>query len=1055
MKGRIDIIAASAGSGKTTRLARELESAVVEQGIAPDRIVAMTFTRKAAAELVGRGRDALLRKGRADDAELFGAARIGTVNAVAGMLVSEFAFEAGVSPELIVLDEPRAADAFRRSLGEVVTSDDLDEWARLSGRCNDFPWLTIVRDIADAARTNHLAPGALEQACARSIRGFSELFDPATEDADTLDMRLELALDKAVVALRDLQSREVDTTKKSLEVLGLYERAQANLHAARSIPWSDWVELAQREAGKKSDAFCVEVRKAADVLLRHPGFWEDNALAIRMCFDLARRALEAYQRYKVARRAIDFIDQETIALSLLARPDVQELLAEEISLVLVDEFQDSSPLEMALFLALARIGPRSVWVGDQKQAIYGFRGADPALMEQVIAELLQGREPETLSVGRRSRAPLVHLTNALFVPPFRAAGLSPSRVTLEPATPEDATILGPCLERWRIAAQYQRDGALELAQLVRQLVDDSDVFVRGADGPRRVRPGDIAILCRRRETCLTVAGALGTVDVPVEMALGGLLATPEGRLTTAALRLWANPDDVLARAEIMQSMQPAMLTIDDLVDGANPTRWQDVQPITAILEAQQKSPHAGTLEAFDALAAALQLDDVVLQWGRGRRGIANLDALRAHAVNFVRLARHRGGAPSPAGFVAYLEALAEGTEDAQAAPVGADAVTMTTWHAAKGLEWPIVILYEIDGSFSSSVLGVHVEDDGARTQRLDEPLAGRTIRYWPATLQKNGSPLLERLSRHTIAASVRESNQREELRLLYVGFSRARDRLILAGKDDLAKGIAGLFAIGGGSVPDEPLAGGSPSLKSLSHVTWSGCHMPVVVRVAAPMHASAGPTRPMTTSIFERPVAQTYPQANVAAVMAEGQGRVTQLERLGRGQMIRGPVDPIRMGNAIHAFLAADKPTLDMDDRAEIASRLLVGWGVVEALRIDEMLRLATQFSSWIAAYRPAATMHHEWPVEHRLEQGTVLRGKIDVLVREGQSFVVVDHKIILANEADAIAQACGFYGQLAAYARALKAIEAGRTVETWVHLPLAGLIVRLEDSGQLDNSAR
>ena len=790
------------------------------------------------------------------------------------------------------------------------------------------------------------------------------------------------------------------------------------------------------------------MRKAADVLLQHPGFWEDNALAIRMCFDLARRALLSYQRFKSARRAIDFIDQETIALSLLARPDVQEVLADEISLVLVDEFQDSSPLEIALFLALARISPRSVWVGDQKQAIYGFRGSDPALMEQVIAELLQGREPETLSIGRRSRAPLVHLTNALFVPPFRAAGLSPSRVTLEPATPDDPTQLGPCLERWRIGAPYQNAGVLELAQIVRQLLDDPDVFVRAEGGSRRVRPGDVAVLCRRRETCLAVAGAMATVDVPVEMALGGLLATPEGRLTAAALRLWTNPDDALARAEIMQSLQPDALSIDDLVNGPDPERWQSVPPIAAILDAQKASPHAGTLEAFDSIVSALRLDDVVLQLGRGRRGTANLDALRAHAVNFVRLARHRGGAPSPSGFVAYLEALAEGTEDEQAAPVGADAVSTTTWHAAKGLEWPIVILYEIDSSFSSSALGVHVDDHGAPMRRLDEPLAGRTIRFWPETLPKRQrSPLMERLSRHPLAAEVRERNQREELRLLYVGFSRARDRLILAGKDDLAKGITSLFALGGGTVPSEPPASASPALKSLVHVDWSGCQLPIIVRKAgqpAPSHADA--TASMT-SILERPTTPSYAPANIAAALLEGQGTVTQIERLGRAHWIRGPVDPIFLGNAIHAFFAADNPTLDIDDRAEIAARLLTGWGVAEALPVDDLLRMSTQFSSWLETYRPGSTVHHEWPVEHLLEQGTVLRGKIDVLVREGQSFVVVDHKVILANEADAIDEIRSAYGQLAAYARALGATAPERTLETWVHLPLAGLVVRLDAS--------
>lgn len=1045
MKGRIDIVSASAGSGKTTRLARELERAVTELGIAPDHIVATTFTRKAAAELVGRGRDALLRNGRPDDAELFRAARIGTVNAVAGMLVSEFAFEAGVSPELIVLDEARAEDAFRRSLGEVVSQDDLAELTRLSGRFDEFPWQTVIRQIADAARTNRISLESMDGDCERSVRGFLGLLDDPTDSSSALDATLEAALAKAIALLREKIQRGTDTTKKSADVLASYERARERLGARRSLPWSDWVELSHLSAASKTDAVCADVRRAAGVLLGHPAFREDNELAIRLCFDLARRALAAYQRFKSARRAIDFIDQEKLALALLDRADVQEILADEVALVLVDEFQDSSPIELALFLSLARIAPRSVWVGDQKQAIYGFRGADPALMEAVIEELLHGKEPETLGIGRRSRAPLVHLTNALFVPPFADAGLAASRVTLEPAIPNDPPELGPCVERWPL------DGGMgataELARAVRHVLDDESVYVRGDDGaPRRVRPGDVVVLCRRREACLAVSTALGDVEVRAEIALGGLLGTPEGRLATAGLRLWVHSGDQLARAEITRLAAPELASIDVLLQGQNPDRWRGVEPIARLLEARGASPFAGALEAFDAVLSALRLDELVARWNRGALGMANLDALRAHATTFVRLARHRGGASSPAALVAYLEALAENAEDAQATPGGTNAVAVTTWHAAKGLEWPIVVLYELDGTFSRSALGVHVDDRRGRGPRLHAPLAGRTIRYWPSPLRSSRSPLHERLRAHPISAEASASALREELRLLYVGFTRARDRLVLASSRDLAKGTLSLFARGGRAPLTDPIAPSFHPGVTLAPVEWGGHRMTIAVRRPPPRPSTlSAPSSSTFTDVVDRPAPRAFPPAILAPAGLEGQGSASIVERIGPRVQVRIPFDPVALGTAVHVFLAADRPGLDDDDRAEMASRLLEAWGVSKAIAVDELLGLSRRLWAWIDTRWPGATVRREWPVEQKLASGTIVRGKLDVLVTAGETLVVLDHKLVLAREAEVLDEIRGAFGQLRAYADAVLASGAGRSAEILVHLPLSGLVARLE----------
>lgn len=1044
MKGRIDIVAASAGSGKTTRLATEIERAVTELGIAPDRIVATTFTKKAAAELIERGRQALLKAGRGDEAELFRAARIGTVNAVAGMIVSDFAFEAGISPDLMVLDDARAREAFRRSLGEVVTPDDLLDLARLSGRFDELRWQEIVRQIADAVRTNHLDLEALDRDCETSVRSFLDLLDTPIETGADLDARLETVLVQACVDLRARIDGGVDKTKATAQALDACERALHRLKGQGALPWPEWAALTNLEASSKADVLCEAVRQAAGAFHRHPQLREDCEFAIRLCFGLARRTLTAYQRFKTERRAIDFVDQETLALKLLQRSDVQDALSAEISLVLVDEFQDVSPLQLALFLALSRISPRNVWVGDQKQAIYGFRGADPSLMEAVVGELLRGKDPETLGIGRRSRAPLVHLTNALFVAPFREAGLPEARVTLTPPNPEDAPILGPFVERWRLDARNVDEGAAAIATSVRHLLDDPDVYVRDrGDGiPRRARPGDVAVLCRKRDTCLAVANRLAERDVASEVARGGLMRTPEGRAVSCGLRLWIDGDDTLARADLARAIDPSAVAIDVLLRGDDRDRFREIEAIARLLAARETAPFAGALEAFDAVIEALRLDDLTACWGRGRQGTANLDALRAHAVSFVRLARHHGGASSPAALVGHLETLADDTEDAQSIAGGDDAVKVMTWHGAKGLEWPIVVLYELDSPHPRTALGVHVDDRRAAALRLDAPLEGRTIRYWPSPFPFNTSrtSFHERLRRHDVTIAAADTGVREEVRLLYVGWTRARDRLILAGRNDLNRGTLELFARGGGtalSEPSPPDAGGSLADRS---VTWGGHNVTVRVRRPPPMDSS--PARGATSAeVLVRPPSRTYPPARLRPSDSDSPGTVDHIERLGASLVISADVDPRALGTAVHAFLAADRSELDDDDRARIGARLLAAWSVSHALSVAQLLELSRRFSTWIAARWPLGSVRREWPVEHRLAATTLVRGTVDVVVETESTLAIIDHKVLLVSEVRGLESAAAYAGQLRTYAAAILAAGKRREVELLIHLPLSGVV--------------
>ena len=170
-------------------------------------------------------------------------------------------------------------------------------------------------------------------------------------------------------------------------------------------------------------------------------------------------AIDQYQKFKMEMGLIDFTDQETLTLDLLEKnKEARALLKEQLDLVLVDEFQDTSPVQLALFLRLAELAKESVWVGDPKQAIYGFRGTDPELMIEAVRALVpDGKKSATerLSTSFRSAAPLVEFINTTFKNAFASQGIQSDEVLLVPNRKDNVPY--PRLESWIITNAARKD----------------------------------------------------------------------------------------------------------------------------------------------------------------------------------------------------------------------------------------------------------------------------------------------------------------------------------------------------------------------------------------------------------------------------------------------------------------------------------------------------------------------------------------------------------------------------------------------------------------------
>ncbi|MEA3333447.1 MAG: UvrD-helicase domain-containing protein, partial [Pseudomonadota bacterium] len=448
---------------------------------------------------------------------------------------------------------------------------------------------------------------------------------------------------------------------------------------------------------------------------------------ISLVFALAAKTLDAYQEYKREWGVVDFTDQEALTLKLLDMERPARILKEQLDLVLVDEFQDTSPIQLAIFLKLANLARKSVWVGDQKQAIYGFRDADPSLMDAAISGILQDQEPETLPWSWRSLPDLVDSSSDIFVQAFANQDFPESRVRLAPALKLAQKVpqgLG-VYEYWELESKNQPNDALALANLVRGFLADKKNHIRDPKSgqKRRAQGGDMAILCRTHDVCEAVAEALEEQGIEAVLPRSGLLSCPEIILTLAGVRLLVDGKDSLARAEIARLLDNPSDHDAWLQKALSKPFAQgfDLDLFTRLEQVKEALHLAAPLELLDAAMTVMRIRNFCPAWGNSELRLANLDSLRALCVTYIEECRGEGRGASPAGRLAYLDSLkAEGT-DARAVVQNVDTVQVLTWHGAKGLEWPVTLLFQLEKVFPALPLGVNVVSESKFS--LDDPLA--------------------------------------------------------------------------------------------------------------------------------------------------------------------------------------------------------------------------------------------------------------------------------------------------------------------------------------------
>jgi len=1090
----ITIVNASAGSGKTTRLTRQVTDAVspsAAEPIALEALFAVTYTRKAHAELATRIRRKLVEERAFDRARELPLAYLGTVHAACLRLLQEFALDAGLSPHVDVVAGDQGK-LLRESLDYALPSELRTKLDGLAARTElhwdpqtkRADWVNPVDKIMNLARGNRIASADLEAMAQRSSASLVALLKPRENDGAALDEELErqvaLALtrlaggdgtkgtDTAISSLRQIQHRVVD----------------------RELRWSDWAKLATMKATKASDEKLVALRNVACRYEAHPRLHDDVRELTHGIYEAAAIGLDGYQAWKARQRVVDYVDMLDRALSLLGEPRVREVLRDRLRLAVVDEFQDTSPIQLALFVELHALVGKSVWVGDRKQCIFEYAGADPQLMDSVAAWVgSTGGSAERLTHNHRSRPELVEACSEIFAHALARHGFS--REEVDVGAKRDGAPLAalPPIGIFRLAAGNKGEAAAAVANGVLRMLRDpaaTPVVDRATNERRAVRPGDIAVLVATNDEAQNVAAALHERNIRASVARAGLLSTPEGTLADSALRWLLDHRDSLAGA-----------IIDALTgfEGRTPEAW-----LTAVLEEARRPtpleaprPLEGWRKALDGLGSKLSilsptevldatldaLDAVALcaRWPRSPERMANLEALRTLAATYEERCGEEREASTVAGLLRYFDAARRAVyvrsemiaSDDQHVTSDDESVTVCTYHKSKGLEWPVVVLGSLDRGERRDAFDVLPQSDAASFDPT-QPLAGRWIHYWPWPFGKTTSlPLADYGANSAEGKDVALREEKERARLLYVGFTRARDHLVLAvavrenkaGPRPLTTWLDALADAKGEPVLALPTEAADSAVAAVSVRRADKTTLSVASRVWR-LDAELPPDMERPTSgapaWFMRPAGSVrlpyrinpsqgsadWPELESTAASVT----VGAVERLSGSVMLaEKSYDYGALGTATHAFFAADVEGILGEQRLECAERLLSAAAMTGKVRGDSLLNASDALRAWVDTRWPGATWHRELPVEAVVESDHGERrvvGIVDLLLETADGVVIVDHKTFPgASEASWRKKALEVASQLVVYAHVLR--EAGANVlGVWVHLPMGGGMVEL-----------
>ncbi|HOS67678.1 MAG TPA: UvrD-helicase domain-containing protein, partial [Methanoculleus sp.] len=1001
---RSKCVTAGAGTGKTHVLVRKYIS-LLEEGASVGSILALTFTEKAAAEMKVRVRQALAEKeGKAWDAvrDEFLWAKISTFHAFCAAVLREFPLEANVGPSFTVLDEREAALLRDEAMDDLIYGDPPAEdreavigALRAVGAYELKNYLIALSRHRDDAEAFFAALAENEEAVLDAWRAiveeerekaslaFRDRAGPSIEVLEGLAARYPGKRDPAEAYLRAVE-RHLSGTVDALIEIHRGSGFRANMGQRKNWAGDDLNRLREAYVALKG---CIEDNEAALSLALDP---DDPFTRATLAFlhDLGKvfhafiRAVEAEKR---RRNALDFDDLVNRTRRLLV--DHEEIAAHfrnRFRFILIDEFQDTDPVQIAIIHVILGREPGTLFiVGDPKQSIYLFREADVAQFRHTrdMIERDFGGETIALDVNFRSAPSVVEFTNAIFGALMAECG-RPWEFLYEPLAPNrsdgagSVEILLP--QKVRDRAAGRRAEADMAAKKIRAIVERGEKSVWRDGESRPAGYGDIAILLERRTNLAYYEWALARYGIPYRVHAGlGFYERQELYDIYNILRFLVNDRDDVA---LYGALRSPYFGFSDarLFAIAGTSFWERLQRSGDPDAIAAATTLRGWLSVARRLPPARLIRRVIDESGitvifggtaGGEQAVANVEKLIAIA---------RASSVTLADLVEELGRSIDDGEREGDAPLdltSSDAVSIMTVHAAKGLEFPVVVVPDLAETPRAGGATIMVEGGLRLGVRIPNPAHD---------YEREDTPILQ-----VLKAEYRQKEEAERKRLFYVAATRAKDHLVLCGvrpdeaPETLAAGktrMAWLAHCLG--LSPEAYARGETVLEALRiPLTLDPASIPVDVGEAAPVCITVPDGIPAVAPAGILPRGTEEHVYSVSEI--ERYIRDPAASRMPRFSTIPGPVT---RGLAVHEVFRGREP-------AAVLSR----YGM-DAGRAEEYRDLYERFLA-SPLMQGRIDDRCEVPFVARVN-GVMFEGSIDRLVRRPDgSWVLIDYKTGDAGE--------------------------------------------------------
>ena len=1075
------LVEAGAGSGKTQSLANRMAAGIAKGVYDVEHMAAVTFTRKAAAELRGRFQLALEERlgsaGTPEDEKarirgaLAGLERLfaGTIHAFCARLLRERPVEANLAPGFTELDPVDDEVLRRRAWREYLARE------RAAGS-------PLLRELTEAG----VAPADLDNAF-ETICTFEEVTFPPGDGMPPdpkpawaalqrllkkLASRLQAPIDEDTSCKVQQRMREcrwrmrVADRSKPAEVAQILQRWETEIGIVQER-WSD-DSAVTKPLKQETDEWLAAFR--ADIVAPFLARWRQYVY--RLAITLLSGARDFARDARFGALTLNYNDLLQGAARLLARsPEVRQALREKYRWLFVDEFQDTDPIQAEVVLLLAsesdapgspkpegrtRLRPGSLFiVGDPKQSIYRFRRADIQTYNQVRDRLIaDGGRVVSLTTSFRALPELCDWPNRAFVGEFprEATPHQPAFQELKPyrtgPEPERAALdLG--VKTLTTAAgvpskQVVAEDAVAIARYIRSQLHEGS--------PRR--PGDFLVLAAKRKHLAEYASALEALEVPTEVTGAGAFGdSDEVALLGTLLRALADPDDGVAVVGVLRgplfgisdedlfahkqaggkffAVRPAPL------DTVRPERLATVRPEPVEGRTARAAGHPSVISALATLGDLSRLTrelplpsavERILE----RTGFLALAAAQSpggaeagdllHAVDRVREVMEEGGTLADAA-----DALDEAAESSEAEswplePGRTNVLRVMNVHKAKGLEADVVFLADPLGGPKNSV-DIRIERTGER------PVGWFRIVKREPDKDYDGPVIAEPEGWAAHVAAEQPFVDAERGRVRYVAATRAKDLLVVS---RWAKPSAGKRPW----APFEPFLDGVPELDVPK----------TVKRRASPKPDLTAKTRTRLAAARDARLAGAKtPTFTVSSVTASTHRELVVTEE-DPARILRGPATGIEWGDLIHALLeyamshpACARTDLDRYARWLTVEKPDIGAAVPEAL---DLVHRVMASETWARA-QAADECHVEVPfaIARPGPDGRpmVLSGVIDLAFRDADGWKIVDYKSDQLISLDGRELVEKYALQLDAYAAALKQIVPSASVTTGLHVVRAG----------------